>query len=529
MSHLKRIVFFSFLVISFVVTASQPITFQAINKAELASLLFNEIERLDASAIRIRNTYKKVNWIEFRQVMTHKMLKAKSFRDLAIVFDDIQQGFTNSHSSFQLYSQVFDSRKLYENPVNKRGFGIGYTFPEVNFFSIETSKYIEFVNGFSLRKRFNQFEQLECEFTHQEACLKKFSKRIMWGLIDLNIKQENELSDKKKSWKETITPKVSTANVSINTNETYCSLYANNFKNWNIKYSSKSVCLLEDNSTYILNIRSFLPWGTSQNDIHCEGDTNVETMCHDIQSIRDLLSQKSDIKLIIDLQGNSGGSENTPFLSLLSKKPFFDNLIHFNNTVELNNIDFRTNIFYGLKSAENWFQKLAVDSKLLNQEFLPVRADFCRGDKEACSYKAINPLSPTLDIKKILLVVDSGCVSSCDDLVWRLKHYSGAYVLGQPPATDSTYSTVSGIIYYTANGQLKLFIKAQGQQYSLDDGSIKLAWFSIPYTSTVDKEGNYIDGDISIINEIIPITIENYSNISNTNVLRAIEYMKKQS
>jgi hypothetical protein len=510
------------LLIGLSTTQVQAITFDEIDKDELASILFKEIQRLDSSGIRMRNTHKAIDWNRFKSVMVTKIKSAKSFKDLAKAFDDIQQGFTNSHSSFQIYPSIYDSRQLYENPIDKRGFSLGYTYPKVNFFSVKTKKYIENMNGFSLKARFKKFEQFECQYVHQEACLKKFTKRVGWGLIGLNIKDKNEFTATNgATWTEVLNSKTP-----IQVQGTMCAIYASDHPAWELSYSSGNICLLKNNITYILKVNSFQAWGTEQDDFRCNNDAEINSMCYDVQKLRDLLSLNSSIKLIVDLQGNRGGAENTPFLSLLSTNPFFDNLVVFNNTKELNNPNFRFNIFYGLDSAERWYKSLTGGDKSKDKKSLPKRSDFCRGDVAACAYKEIQPSSPKLSIQQLLLVVDSGCFSSCDDLVWRLKHYSNAYVLGQPPASDSTYATVSGIIYMTKSKELKVFIKASGQKYSLEEGSTKLAWFTVPYTSTVDEFEHFVDGDFSVIDKIIPVTINNFENINKENVLNVINYSK---
>jgi len=508
---------------------ASPVKIEEINKFNFANILFNEIERLDASAIKLRDTYKTVSWFEYRKFMTNKIIEANTLADLAFAMDSIQQGFTNKHSYIQLYPNIYDSRLLYQNPINKRGLKIGFTYPEIHFFSFYNKKHIKYINGINIKERFDKFEQLECEYIHKVACLNKFTKRIGFGLIDLNIKSTIQMeSENSEKWTETLFFHIAKKQKNKKTKQ-ICASYKENFSTWNLQYSSPNICILNNKDNIVLlKISQFAQWGTSEKDYNCIGEAEYGTLCHDIKKLRLYLSTRTKIKLIIDVQDNRGGSENTPFISLLTKHNFYDNLIKYRNTIELENKAFRESIFYGVKAAENWYQKLDTKNNLIKKQFyLPKRTDFCRAD-ESCSYKAIQSVGSQLDITDIAIVVNSTCVSSCDDFVWRLKTYANAYIIGQPPVTDSTYVSVTGIIYILPNRKIKAKIIGPNQKYTLENGAIKLAWFTVPYTITVDNHNNIIDGNPSVLNQLVPITINNFDTTTHNNIEHAITYIKSK-
>jgi hypothetical protein len=493
-----------------------------LNKSELSKILFDEIERLDANAISVREQSKNISWKDFRSAMEKNIERAKTKEELAFAIDKVQQGFTNAHSYIQPYPIIGDMSLLYNNPPDKRGFSIGFTYPNISFFSLKSNKEIQYINGINILERFNYFKEFECEFAHANACLNKFIKIIKFGWANLKIKDEVDLIGiDGKAWKENI---LTTEN--SKTNSDFCTDYKSSFYSFNLTYSGASVCLLESQNNknlYILKIRNFIEWGVPQEDFNCQSKAANGTMCNDIKNVSDRLLKKEKVKLVVDLQDNSGGAENTPFMALLSKKSYHDNLVQYRFTKEIKNEEFRKHVFYGSTRAEGWYNKITTEN-LENsyKEWLPVRSDFCRGD-EYCAFKEIPRRKPNLDIDKLILVVNHGCASSCDDLVWRLKRDSGAKVLGQSPVTDGTYVSVTGIIYMTTKGELKSKIIGPGQLSNLPDDVIKLVMFGIPYTKTVSSRNKMLEGSKDVLDELLPITKDNYRNLNTSNVNRALQ------
>ena len=315
------------------ITNAVEIEFTDIDRQKFADILFNEIERLDASASDIRNTTKSVSWKEYREVSTKKIVAADSFKELAKALDYAQQGFINSHSSIQLYSSLYNSRKLYENVSYQKGLKLGFEYPNISFFSLKSRKSLTSINGIDLLKEFNKFKNFKCEYAHDVACLDKFVKWIDYGLIDLNLKMTNVfLSQQGDSWKETIEPLQYTPQLSQKED---CADYAMYHSSMHLTHESEHSCILQKNDLVIFKLTKFADWGVSYDDIYCNTPAKKDSLCFDIQTLTKKLEELGSVKLIIDLQGNSGGAENTPLVAVVARQGFYDNLVKYRNSKEM--------------------------------------------------------------------------------------------------------------------------------------------------------------------------------------------------
>jgi hypothetical protein len=84
-------------------------------------------------------------------------------------------------------------------------------------------------------------------------------------------------------------------------------------------------------------------------------------------------------------------------------------------------------MFYGSDYAEHWLAQLKESQKENN--FLPARGDFCRGSN-TCLTTLIKSNPNHINFNQLILITNSRCVSSCDDLIWRLKAFFNAIVVG---------------------------------------------------------------------------------------------------
>ncbi|MDI4654647.1 MULTISPECIES: S41 family peptidase [Pseudoalteromonas] len=517
MIFLRKMCFIVLTIIIPVQAHSADFQFSNIDKQKLADVLFNEIERLDASAVSIRNSKKTVSWKDYRRATTKNIVESNNFKELAAALDRAQQGFINSHSAIQLYSNFYNSRELYTSPPDHRGLELGYEFPNIKFFTLGSKRYVNSINGINLLNSFNEFENYRCEYAHQISCIDKFVKWIKFGLVGLNIKQTNTFgAPNGENWDETIQTREANPNAAWPAD---CKEYADAFPSMSLAHSSKNACILQKGQQVLFKLKRFAQWGVPQNDLYCNATAKADTLCHEVQSLTNLLSKLDSANLIVDVQGNSGGSENTPLVSLVTQNGFYDNLVRYKNTKEMLDEDFRTHAFYGVSAAEKWYTKSSGAKSA--KKYLNPRADFCRGD-ESCAFEKIASKTLETKIDKLIVVTDENCFSSCDDFVWRAKQYGNGLVIGQTPVTDSTYVSVTGILYHLPSGEMKVKVIAPGQQYALEDDATKLVWFSVPYTLTVDKIDRPIDGDERILDKFIPITMANYGTIGKENILNAI-------
>ena len=108
--------------------------------------------------------------------------------------------------------------------------------------------------------------------------------------------------------------------------------------------------------------------------------------------------------------------------------------------------------FTKVEEAERWYQNIVADITS-RDDFLPPRPDFCRGSAQ-CDIRMIDSSSAPIKYESLKLVVNAGCVSSCDDFIWRTRQYANAETFGQLPATDGAYARLTGYLFITQTGKI---------------------------------------------------------------------------
>ncbi|WP_127121094.1 hypothetical protein [Chryseotalea sanaruensis] len=113
-----------------------------------------------------------------------------------------------------------------------------------------------------------------------------------------------------------------------------------------------------------------------------------------MQLIQKSITELNNIdNLVIDVQNNWGGSEITPLLAVLVKRPFYDLSVRFKKLPSIESDRIRPYSFWFSPRLENWvspIRKSEVYKQLEYRDFLPACAVFCR-DSYGCDLKPIIP------------------------------------------------------------------------------------------------------------------------------------------
>jgi C-terminal processing protease CtpA/Prc len=126
--------------------------------------------------------------------------------------------------------------------------------------------------------------------------------------------------------------------------------------------------------------------------------------------------------------------------------------------------------------------------------------------------------------KKIILLVNEGTASSADDFVYRFKENDNVLIAGQPQSADLTYALITVLYYLSDSGEIRRKYFANAQEEPKVSGT-RLFKFDIPYSKTVDKEGNMLQGNPLTLDLLVPITKENFSQRELSVLEHAIEYL----
>lgn len=481
-------------------------------------LMISEIEFLDAEAIETRNESREIKWNKIKKHYKKQFLKSKNWNDLKNAYTKFGNGFVNLHSSFRFFSPIKKKSETILSNVK-----LGYEYPEINFFERESKQNVTHINKTPIKKAFKYFLNYECRFNSDIGCQMYFVSQFRRG--KLLVKGEFIESIRLENGKvlEVIYKKASSANPPNVWKD-----FDNKYADWKLIKKGYRVAVLKKDNVALVKIIDFIYKRGSERDFRCTKSIGEGSMCNDILLIRESLNSIKDEAeyLILDVQNNRGGRENTAFIAEFAQKPFYDLQVRYKKTDLLKNDELRKYLFYYSGRAESWYQRLVKNgtiSKIKDGEYLPQRGDFCRGSKY-CEMEAIEPNKNDRKYKKIAVLTNQMCVSSCDDLVWRMKEFANAEVIGQPQSADATYSRIVLAFYIDKNGKIAKKYFGDGQKIEVDGQ--KIATMRIPYSRTVDANGELIQGKPAKLSRLVPVTKNNFSDLEKDVLREAVHHLK---
>lgn len=493
-------------------TMSLPVKAQRI---AIADELLQGIEHLDAISIGLRNRTREVDWPAFKAITRAKISAATNWREFNLALNNVHFGIINRHS-FVLLDETVQA----QSPAAKRWpvLNLAYTWPNVSFYHQPSGKPITKLNGQPIEQLFQQFFNLYCNQVHQSGCLNLFSRYLKQGYSFLGYSKALTLTynDNTTALIEHSNNKAKATRPGKNCAELYPRLALK------LLFSGEQSCLFSHNDSYIIKLKYFGNWGAKHHDTYC-GLPDTKGMCSDINNIRQHINNKPKTHLVIDLQNNPGGSENTPWLAALTHNGFKDNLVQYRNLNLLSQPKIRQHAFYFSDKAENWYQSIIAQVKD-SDPFLPVRPDFCRSteiSEQGCDIGTIGSADKPIRYQHLHLVINDNCVSSCDDMVWRLRQYANASTFGQPPATDGAYARLHGYVLIDDEGNVSSVISGEGDKPELNNKTVLLR-YQIPISKTVNQQGHDLEGDANVLDHPLAITKQNFSELELANLQRTL-------
>ena len=461
--------------------------------------MVSEIERLDAEIIETRNHSKAIKWDQFKEYYKDKIVNAKDWEQLSLAFKHFSQGLVNLHTKtkFLAYDQK-PQKRLWLND------DIVFEYPAKRLYLKSNRSEITHLNNTPISQALSDFSNYRCRHNNEAGCVDMFSLYLKAGAIKVDNKNIVEF--------KTIAQDGSIKIVSADFNsepipspdpfaDDYCSTHQG-YKDFDLIFSGKNVCLYQKMNTAVLRIRHFKYQDQNDSDIYC--DKQEGDFCHDIQGLLEQLHRHKPSHLVFDVIQNFGGNENTKFLAAFMPNYFTDLSVMYRNTVEIHDKDIRNGLLWGNPLAEQWYQ----DVKEYKGDYLPIRGDFCRG-KNGCNLSMIEPHKNAYKAETISIMTDWMCVSSCDDFVWRMQQFANAKLYGITPAQDATYARARILIYLDKNGQVKTKASAEMYSFYLDNVDFKIAEIILPYSKTVTLDGKLRNIQGLPVKQI-PYTLDNY-------------------
>ncbi|EZH73847.1 hypothetical protein ATO12_13240 [Aquimarina atlantica] len=475
--------------------------------SELYKQMISEIEFLDAEAIVVRNKTKDISWDQYKKYHEKQFKKVDNYQELRQKFLDFGRGFVSGHSYFRF---TYPTEKTKKNRY-KSSIKIGYTYPNISFFDLETKKTIQKIDDVSMKDVFKKFVNYETRSNGLGTSQASFKFRFENGL-KINGKIPKSITYSDGSSKKIVYHKNEDKASWYNR---YKAIDVSGYKDWKLVKKGYKAALLVKNKIALVKIKNFA-YKRGSNDLRCTLEAKDSTICSDIQKLRQglqLIKDEVD-HIVFDVQDNPGGKENSSFMAELCSSQFMDLRVQYKKTGLLLNENLRLELSYGFSGAEKWFENILknkIYEKTKTGDFLPARADFCRGS-ENCDLAYIQPnKTAKRKFKNVIVLVNENTASSADDFAYRMKEYGNALIVGQPQSADLTFALVTVVFYIDDNGSIKkTYIGNDQREYKI--AGQEIFQFSIPYSRTVNKQGEMLQGNPAKLDLLVELNKENFEN-----------------
>ena len=260
---------------------------------------------------------------------------------------------------------------------------------------------------------------------------------------------------------------------------------------------------VDDASTLLLRISSF----QYKRGHRVDPKSPIQTMKQETDALKSVwIPRSASVKqLILDLIDNGGGNEPMDYYRMLFHKPFFEQYVEFKKTPEIEDDQLRNSMFWEEKGHELWFQKQKKDGNwnaLKIGQFSKPTPMFCADDSHSCGDVAFYPFEHQFN-GKISVMLNDGCVSSCDGVAWMLATRLNAKLYGFYQAADTAYSRlrIDIIRDESKSDGFKLNISPQRANSPTD----LIISQDVAVTLSVDENGKVLSGYPLPLKKFVPI------------------------
>lgn len=265
-------------------------------------------------------------------------------------------------------------------------------------------------------------------------------------------------------------------------------------------------CLFQKNndpSTMLLRISSF----QYKRGKKIDPKSSIQTMKQETETLKNVWVPKSGLvkHLILDLIDNGGGNEPMDYYRMLFRKPFQEQYVRFKKTPEMENYDNRYSMMNEDPAQELWFQKYVKSgewAKVKTGKFSKSTPMFCAEADKPCDEVLFQPWSHQFN-GKVSIMINDGCISTCDAVVFTLVKYLNAKLYGFYQAADTAYSRLRINAVKDEGSPSGFKLKIGPQRAEMDENAIVSQ--DVAVTLSVDEKGNIVSGKPLKLNRFVPI------------------------
>jgi len=426
-------------------------------RASAFRILVSAIEEFDGTALSVRQN-RPQSWKDTLKEIETELTNAASLPEVAHAFRRIDATYPNlhSHSTLGPYFQGALGQKLKPSV----SFAAEWLAPHETRFKISSvsANYPESENRpmvgdelIAINNRaiddWSREGFIYCKFAIREQCDFLFA----WNFFKQNLswtsdqKLQYTIRRDTKTWTIDVPVENATLEATASNDPDECTNYPNRYEGFMISYGGNRACVYESPKypgVAILRITSFLYWGVSP-------DQKIDRLKKEVNALYPWWKEHAKWDhLVIDVIGNTGGEEPTPWYALFLTTPYQEEYTRFRKTRVLEDEQLRKDVMFSEwdPGKEAWFQDTVLKSGLWNElswgALLPPIPQFWAGDLPTDRFQPLDhPFRG-----KISLLLNQLCISSCDGFVWQIKDKLADRVsaFGAPQAATKPFRKNSG-------------------------------------------------------------------------------------
>lgn len=421
--------------------AAEPALPPPAQRAAMLSAVASEMARLDGEGLVVRDRNRARSFPETAKLLAEEAGAAASWPALMRAFARLDAAYPNLHARFAP-GQWFRYRRARLVP----SFGAEISASERVSWRLRGGEHdgasLVAINGRAVENW--AAENLEhCKFPLRSQCDAELFEGLRRELLSWTRAEPLAYTAEKDGLRFEVPVTVSDAPQSSPDSEPLCSADAALYEGFTPAHLGRFACLFTKNSdpsTVVLRISSFSYYGGDKHPIDspaAEVDALWPWWRKHAPGIR---------HLILDLAGNHGGNEPTPWYEILFERPYQEQWVVFRKLPELLDDSLRRQgLFWGTPQQEVWFQNLRRDGtweRTAWGAFLPPVPMFCAGEERSDCREGLFPVRRHGFTGRVTLILNRWCVSSCDGFAYEVKEQLGARVrvVGQHQAADTAYS-----------------------------------------------------------------------------------------
>ncbi len=170
--------------------------------------------------------------------------------------------------------------------------------------------------------------------------------------------------------------------------------------------------------------------------------------------------------VIVDVAGNGGGEDTTPWFRLLLREPFQSDFVRFKKIREFDTPRANAALFWNstgsLFQAVEAMRRDGTFARTRENEWLPAIPKFCPRKDVPCPIEKHQPLNHQFT-GDVSVVIDPFCNSACVNFANVAKTRAKAHIIGSSDTGDSTFSRLQIHFGFDAAGRAIVAIEDSSQ------------------------------------------------------------------